>query len=245
MDSLPTVKVIQPAADLKSRDACLITHVTGEASSAAQLDVTIDASFLTVPIAQGVVIQTECHVGTTGARFELLSQEASVRSVTQPTDIATAYENKKEWSAGGSLAPTVSAKTQGASLELSGVATTSATTDSRAVAYAGREPLLAVTTVGESGIRWSLRSHRGERAVADYLEGTLTLSAAASWTISCEPALVVTAQPTDIRFFSPSGARLNRMASLGLWLKLKSLGVHLPSREPTEHRVRISFDSGG
>ena len=83
MDRLPTVKVIQPAANLRFRDSCLITHVTGEASSVAQLNLTIDASFLTVPIARGMVVQTECHIGTTGGRFELLSQDASVRSITR------------------------------------------------------------------------------------------------------------------------------------------------------------------
>ena len=244
MDRLPTVKVIQPAANLRFRDSCLITHVTGEASSVAQLNLTIDASFLTVPIARGIVVQTECHIGTTGGRFELLSQDASVRSITQATEIATAYENRKESSSGESLAPSLSAKTAGAEFKLAGVSTTSSITDSRSVAYQGREPLLAVTPVGDSGIRWSLRSHRGEHAVADYLEGMLRLSAAASWNASCEPSLVVTAQPTDSGSLVQWGDALAYGVPRAV-AEIEITGRSLPSRQPTEHRVRIAFDSGG
>jgi hypothetical protein len=204
---------------------------------------TLDASFLTVPIARGFVVKVECHIGTTGARFELIARRATVQSLTDGTSVDASYENDRLTSSSQKLAPSLSSKAPPSELKLELGSSEATTSASRKVTFPGKEQLLAVTHVGDSGVRWSIRPHRGERAVVDYLEGTVRLEALARWTEGRRPHVEITAQTTDIRFFGPDGRVLSRPASVGLWVKLHLLGMAMPSREIRRHTVKFSNHS--
>jgi hypothetical protein len=235
---------VKVRSDEHDRNTCLATTVTAKRVSDADVRVQLEAAFLAVPVERGVIVQVECYVGTTGARFEMLADGVAVRSVTEASSVETSYTVESEKGRAVALEPTLSAKSGQDELVASLGSLNRSGSQSNTVAFKGHESELAITHVRDSHVRWSLRSHRARRAYADYLEGTLKIEASAQWDGTGSASIAVTAQPTDIRYFGPDGAKLGRLASLGLHAKLLARRAAVPSRRVSRHDVFLTRNSG-
>lgn len=214
--------------------------VSGVFASATDLDVAIRLCFLPQPISRGIIVHTECNIATTGARIEVLAIGAKVKAKTGPSRIPTKYELTEQPKVGIKFAPSVKFETKGHKAELQLGEASTETLSSATSSTESAEDVLAVTHVSDNRLRWSLRPHRGKKLVVDYLEGNLTLNAGANWGRSAEPKFVVTAQPTDIRFFGPSGRTLGHLASVGLRVKLLLAGKKLPNVNGAHCELHVS-----
>lgn len=220
--------------------ACLATVVSAQQSAGAKMTLTIDAGFSPRVVPKGVVVLVEFFVGTTGARFEATADGAVVRNQTKADVVATSHvvETSRDQSERIEPSGTIKSGTKEVSVTLG--ASESQASETQRTTFSGSECLLAITEVGRTGVRWHLRRHRGTKAIADYLEGNLVLNAVAEWNAPERPVITVTAQPTDIRYFGPSGDVLPRRSSIALWLWLRVRGQTVPSRDATVHVVSLA-----
>ena len=182
--------------------AYLAASLDGEIKESNSVLLTIKAAFLPFPVKKGIIVVTECQVGTTGARFTLEAQEASLKNLTSDVQIDTSYEVSKSSGATVKLEPKVKTKISKAEVEISPGSAESEKSVTKKVVFSSGETLLVGTTIGSDMVRWSLRPHSGEKAVVDYLEGNLEILALGSWADDKLPTFISTVEPRDRVFWS-------------------------------------------
>jgi hypothetical protein len=187
----------------------------------------IAAAFRVERIPVGVVIQTEISIGCTGAHFQVSAQHTTFARWAEGSSMATSYDGGTEVETRGSATfPHVSGDLkhrQSANFHFSGIEQT----------VVSIRPSPAV-------LEWSCDSHRGEKAVRDYLMGNLELWA--TFPIVRDLSFRVVSKPRDRRFFNDTARPLGALASLALFAKLWALRVDLPSTNPVVHEVRLQND---
>jgi hypothetical protein len=219
--------------------------VSGTLTADGELRIAIEAAFLPVPIDRGVIVQYECHVATTGARFEARSERPKLKNLTLPDTVETSNTIGESAEHVTTHEPKVKGKAGSAEFEFAVGSESWHHSRTSSTTFAGNECRLAIVESAGTYIRWHLRRDRAGKAVVDYVEGDLHLKAKATSSEIPGPTVTITARPTDIRFFGSRGEVLPRRSSIGLWAKLLLTGRPVPSRKATQHMVRVIDDSTG
>ncbi len=183
--------------------------------------IAVRASFLPLAVENGLVVKGDVFVGCTGALFQLRAIDAILDDYTPTSHITVNHQNEV------SRVGEVSGKASLASAGANGIKREEA---SSGASFSSQEGHLIATLQAPTFLSWSFFLHRGEKAVRDYLEGSLDLFALYSWRPEHRPRILVSARPSDRRFYSSSRRELGRLKSLALAAKLVARGVRLPEQ---------------
>lgn len=187
-------------------------------SNSARLRLT--ASFVPAVVEHGLIIKGDLYIGCTGALVQLRAIDAALDDFSRSSFLNVDTEEEVE-------------KSVEAGVELStpaGVAARYRRATTSTTSFSSQEGQLIATPQGPNLVRWSFFSHRGAKAVRDYLEGCLSLSALCSWFPDRRPRLLVSARASDRRFYSNDRRELSKLKSIALAAKLISRGVRLPTQ---------------
>jgi hypothetical protein len=214
--------------------AFMFAEFTGALRSESSIGLVIRTAFLPLPIKRGTWVVTECYLGTTGARIVLKAENAALSNHSPCVTV----ETQSKVSHGSSVETIINLKTPKFGGTDSGMQSKGAATTTSEVAFTSGEALLQVTPVGSTLIQWSLRPHIGLKAIADYLEGQLNLSAVGTWTGSV-PTFLSTVEAHDRRVFGPNGKALSRLVSVAIIAKMLVNGSELPEYGPVAHELTV------
>jgi hypothetical protein len=207
----------------KSRSLLLIdlkTRVVSEISSRFDLILI----FRSVAIRRGIITPSDYYVGTTGASIVLKAFNGDVVEYSGSSKLAVEHEVTigKESSTGAKLTPELKMKVGANELETRIGSTEAAQKDTATlhIKFSSEEmPLVALNL--KDAVEWQIDTHRGEKAIRDFLVGTVQLYAVFHWA-TLTKAGRLRANPTDILFFDRNRRPLSRRSSLlMLWVLWK------------------------
>ena len=213
--------------------ACLAVAPAASVKSSNAADIQIGVAFLPVPIKKGFVEIREFYIGITGARFRLDSEHAQLADRTPRALLNVQYEsstksgstNQESYATGGKSPIGVK------------INKSNTVNSERKAKYSHGEYIFEAVEL-ERSVVWSLRPHLGEKAVAEYLQGNLHITAEATWESSL-PVILSKAEPTDRRFFDSRGRFLSGRKFVALLAKLIVSGFELPSIDPIIHSLTV------
>lgn len=218
-----------------SSTAFIAASFHGELQPPGLIKLKVQIAFRPLPVKKGVVVVTECYIGTTGARVLVEATNATLQNLTSDSKVETQHEVAATDGTTAIVSPSV--KLSDAEVSLGSVERAGSTT--RKVSFSSGEALLVGTVLGPNAIQWSLRPHSGEKVVAEYLEGNLELLAHATWEGESYPTFLSSVEPRDRRFFGPKGKSLSLLASVALKLRLSREGIETPSYEAIKHSLAV------
>lgn len=222
-----------------------LRHMTislrGELKLPCSIKLTLSSSFLPLRVKRGVVVVTECSIGTTGAHFLLKAKDASLKNLTPDIRISTVHDIEEQSVTNSNLEPSVSV----GEVEVSVGSLSAQKNVSKKVSFSSGEALLQGVILNPHTIQWSLRPHAGIKVIAGYLEGNLELDALGIWNGEKLPDFYCQAEPSDRRFFGPDGRVLSLLASMGLLVKLIVEGVELPPCDILQDSLTLRYMNYG
>jgi len=211
---------------LEERARCvMLLGLDAESSNSDSLRVRLNVVFQPIPVRRGPFAPNDYYVATTGGSARLSASNAELVEYTRGSSLAVQYgvraERKVEGH--GKLAPELKGKVGAMDLEFKPGSVEHATqsTLSSGVKFASEEMPLVPIYQGDA-VEWRIDSHRGEKAVRDFLAGNVYLEATFRWkTVTKSGSAHV--RPSDISFFDHSRRQLSSCKSIlmrfALWRK--------------------------
>jgi hypothetical protein len=237
------VLVIEPPGRLlgsmpqEERDRCVMllgleTESAGPNSSRLRLRVV----FQPIAIRRGMLAPSDYYVATTGGTVRLKANSAEIIDHSDPERVAVQHDVTTESGTTGSrkLVPEFKAKLGATELDVSPGSAEMGTkrTSASSIKFASEETLVATTNFGDA-VEWRIDSHRGEKAVRDFLVRSLILEATVRWRTETKSG-IARARPSEMSFFDNSRRRLSRRASIMMMYVLWRKGFRIAHFDDTE-----------
>jgi hypothetical protein len=198
--------------------------IAGAEEGPSEARVEIQAAFRAHRIPMGGIVRTEISIGCTGAHFRIEVDGGEFSNWHEGSTVEIEYNISRKRKA------SMSAKTQGLGLSVEQGADATA-------GFVGVEHSVAAVRVSRQVVEWICELHRAELAIRDYLVGNLNLWAICS--VQDRVDVRSFAKPRDRRFFGSDNRALSRLASIGVYARLRAQNVHLPEVDTVSHQMQI------
>lgn len=236
------VLIIEPPRLLASmsheeRARCvMLLGLDAESPASDSLRLQLNVVFQPIAIRRGLVSRTDYFVATTGGSVKLSAPDAEVVDHTGPNRIEVEHDVSvgRETTGSLKLVPELKGKIGATDLEVKPGSVEHATKNTLAsgIKFASEEMLLVPINLGDA-VEWRIDSHRGEKAVRDFLAGNVYLEATFRWK-SVTKRGSARVRPSDISFFDSSRRRLSNRASILMRFVLWSHGIHIANCDGIE-----------
>ncbi len=223
----------------------MLLGLDAESPASDCLRLRLNVVFQPIAIRRGAIAPNDYYVATTGGSATLSAPIAEVVDYTGPSSVAVQHDVSAGREIGGyqKLVPELKSKLAGAELEFKPGSVERATKSSfsSGIKFASEEMVLVPISFGNA-VKWQIDSHRGEKAVRDFLAGNVYLEATFRWKTATKTGSVHV-RPSDISFFDGSRRRLSSRASILMRFVLWRNGIDIAYRDGIE--VTFTEDQSG
>jgi hypothetical protein len=241
----PVLLIIEPPRLLlgsmphEERVLCvMLLGLDAESPARDSLRLLLHVIFQPIVIRRRRLTTSDYYVATTGGTVAVRGLNAKVVEHTGPDLVAVQCDVSVVQEIAGSrkLVPELKGKLGATELEVKpgSVERGEKSTVASGIKFASEEMLLAPTNLGDE-VDWRIDSHRGEKAVRDFLVRNLDLEATFRWKTEIRSG-TVRACPSDISFFDSSKRRLSKKASILMRYVLWKKGVRIANVNGVEVR---------
>lgn len=214
----------------------MLLDLDADAPAGDSLRLQLNVVFQPIVIRRGLLERSNYYVGTTGGTVVVRAPDADLVDHTGPSSIVVQHEvsSGREVTGARKLVPELGGKLGAMDLEVrpGSVELARKSTLTTGTSFVSEEMILAPINLRDA-VEWRIDSHRGEKAVRDFLAGNLHLHATFRWKTDSKRGSI-RACPSDIAFFDSSRKRLSNRSSILMRYILWRKGIRIANCDGIE-----------